>query len=134
MSDEWVLSDEDFNFYSDYHKDAYGFRPRGCFPETKEQFDTEIKQMERTIVQQIAQDKLYAENQANHFEELVTATIAAGAKDRETALRWIIQTEKFYHQQDVEHFVYNKGFLFSERGAALVKELEAIVEYKDIAD
>jgi hypothetical protein len=47
-------------------------------------------------------------------------------------LLWISQTETFYHIQDVEHFVWEQGILFTDYGKQLIKELAAIVDYKDM--
>ena len=40
------------------------------------------------------------------------------------------QTETFHHIQDVEHFVWNRGILFTKYGKDLVKKLEKIVTYE----
>ena len=39
------------------------------------------------------------------------------------------QDETFYHSQDVEHWVWKQGILFTDYGRELVKELEKIVEF-----
>mgnify|MGYP007058524872 CR=1 FL=1 len=54
-----------------------------------------------------------------------------GANDRKTALSWITGSETFYHSQDVEHFVWEQGILFTQYGKQLVKDLAEIVEYKE---
>lgn len=63
------------------------------------------------------------------FEEEVQTHIDNGAGDRQTALRWMTQNETFYHSQDVEHWVWKQGILFTDEGRELVKELEKIVEF-----
>ena len=65
------------------------------------------------------------------LEGLINDTISFGASDRATALRWLTQDEEFYHSQDVEHWVWNQGVLFTDYGRELVKELEAVVTFKD---
>jgi hypothetical protein len=40
-------------------------------------------------------------------------------------------TETFYNVQCVEHFVWEQGILFTDYGKQLVKDLAAIVEYKE---
>ena len=55
--------------------------------------------------------------------------IEAGAGNRITALRWMTSTETFYLEQDVEHWVWNQGILFTDYGRELVKELCTIVEF-----
>ena len=56
-----------------------------------------------------------------------------GAGDEETAIRWLTQDEEFYHSQDVEHWVYNQGILFTDYGRELVKQLDNTVSYKEAA-
>jgi hypothetical protein len=41
--------------------------------------------------------------------------------------------EEFYHSQDVEHWIYNQGILFTDYGRELVKKLDNTVSYKEAA-
>ena len=66
------------------------------------------------------------------FEARVQDVIELGAGNRTNALLWISQTETFYHVQDVEHFVWEQGILFTDYGKKLIEELAAIVDYKDM--
>jgi len=68
------------------------------------------------------------------FEGVINDTINCGAGDRATALRWLTEDERFYHSQDVEHWVWNQGVLFTDYGRELVKELEAVVVYEEYED
>ena len=119
--------------FSDFHKDTYGFRPRAhefydATPERKQEIwdamgvDFDIEQ-ERERFQK-------TEDLAAFYRE-IEMHIAFGAKDRVDALRWMTQGEKFYHQQDVEHWVLNQGILFTDEGRALVKELMGIVKFEE---
>jgi len=65
------------------------------------------------------------------FKALVQKTIANGAGDEETALRWLTQSETFYHGQCVESWVWDHGILFTDYGRKLVKQLEKIVTFQD---
>ena len=125
------MYDFDDNIFSDLHKDAYGFRPRGheyyeAAPARKQEIwvkvceDLEVAQDEEARREQEA---------VAEFKAQITKVIEAGAGNRITALRWMTSTETFYHSQDVEHWVYNQGILFTDCGRELVKELESIVEY-----
>ena len=125
------MYDFDDNIFSDLHKDAYGFRPRGheyyeAAPARKQEIwvkvceDLEVAQDEEARREQEA---------VAEFKAQITKVIEAGAGNRITALRWMTSTETFYHSQDVEHWVYNQGILFTDYGRELVKELESIVEY-----
>jgi hypothetical protein len=63
------------------------------------------------------------------FEEVVQEYISHGAQDRATALRWLVRDDmfepRFYQKQDIESWVYDQGFLFTDEGRALVVELAA---------
>lgn len=65
------------------------------------------------------------------FEARIQDVIELGAGNRTNALLWIAGTETFYHIQDVEHFVWEQGVLFTDYGKQLVKDLAEIVEYKE---
>lgn len=119
--------------FSDLHKDAYGFRPRGhrFYDETTK--DAERQQIWDYLVQ-VVEDNIAAEREhearaLRDFESQIENTIALGAGDRATALRWMTQSEKFYNEQDVEHWVWNQGILFTDEGRQLVKDLSDIVEF-----
>ena len=104
----------DENIYSDLHKDAYGFRPRGdefyhadTTPERKQEiWDRTLRDLEQTIEweKQAEAEAIVA------FEALVETTIAAGAGDRETAIRWIVEAEEDeYLEYDNSYFNYLYG-------------------------
>ena len=125
------MYDFDDNIFSDLHKDAYGFRPRGheyyeAAPERKQEIwvrvcdDLEASQEEESRREQEA---------VAEFKAQITRVIEAGAGNRITALRWMTSTETFYLEQDVEHWVFNQGFLFTAYGRELVEELCTIVEF-----
>jgi hypothetical protein len=41
------------------------------------------------------------------------------------------EEDTFYGRQDVEHWVFNQGILFTDAGRALVEELKSIVTISD---
>ena len=122
---------------SDLYKDVYGVRPReafyadwnNCTPAEKQKTWDEYCD---TLEQQIAEQKIREATCVERFEDRIKDVIGLGAGDRTTALRWIAQQETFYHIQDVEHFVWEQGILFTDYGKALVKELASIVTYKEV--
>ena len=123
----------DENVFSDLHKDAYGFRPRGhefydATPERKQ----EIWDYFCTIVEEnIAAEREHEARALRDFEQEVENMIDLGAGDRTTALRWMTQNETFYHEQDVEHWVWNRGILFTDEGRELVEDLMNIVTFTE---
>ena len=132
---EFTYSDE---LFSDLHKDVYGFRPRGVILDNWNILPAEQKQARW--------DQLCAELEANtifekqqevkavaSFQARVQDVIELGAGNYTNALLWISGTETFYSVQCVEHFVWEQGILFTDYGKQLVKDLAAIVEYKEYA-
>jgi hypothetical protein len=79
--------------YWDMYKDAYGFRPRGIDTSTWTESDFE-KAFDSLAEAISAGEKARAEDEARaivRFGKLVEKTMQAGACDRETALRWIME-------------------------------------------
>lgn len=124
----------DDNTFSDLHKEVYGFRPRGHHydiasnDEKQKIWDELCEELEaNNLVEQEQTIKAVA-----RFEARIADVIELGAGNRINALRWMSQQETFYHSQDVEHFVWEQGILFTDYGKRLVKDLAAVVEYKDM--
>jgi hypothetical protein len=124
---------------SDLHKDARGYRPRSEYfwaewaaasDDGKQAiWDNLIDEMVQSQEAEAAHERVCVEE----FKALVEKTMGYGAPDRESALRWITDGETFYHSQDVEHFVWDRGILFTDYGRELVKELMEIVIFEDPA-
>ena len=118
--------------FSDFHKDAYGFRPTGdhwfygATPDEKQEIWDAVG---RAFDRRQAEEAEIEAQSLIKFEKEVQSYIELGAGDRQTALRWMTQNETFYHSQDIEHWVWKQGILFTDYGRELVKELEKIVEF-----
>ena len=124
----------DENIFSDFHKDAYGFRPRldeefyTATPARKQEIWDSVGRAFRIREAEEAEEEARA---LREFEAEIASVIEAGAGDRTTALRWLTEGDTFYGRQDVEHWVYNQGILFTKEGRALVEELMSIVTISD---
>jgi hypothetical protein len=95
--------------YWDMYKDAYGVRPRGIDTTdwTEEEFMAEFETLGRVIErEEIARKEAEAEAIVK-FEQHVTNTICMGAKDRATALRWIMDAG--HADGDWEYFCFLNG-------------------------
>lgn len=93
--------------FSDFYKEVHGFRPRWM---TDEQWDSE-EWLEAAIEDLVEESKQEAEREAEwratnvvRFEQRVQEMIEYGAKDRATALRWIIDGEN-----DIDYVEYTNG-------------------------
>lgn len=76
----------------DAYKDAYGFRPRhmNIVAMTFEaELEAELEFLEEEIARVVEREQAEQALAVARFEQRVQSTIAAGAKDRETAIRWI---------------------------------------------
>ena len=125
----------DYDTFSDLHKDVHGFRPSEIFMKNVKRFSNQERddlwealcaQLEENTKAEKAQEEV----DIAKFEARIQDVIELGAGNRFNALLWIIGTETFYHIQDVEHFVWEQGILFTDYGKQLVKDLAEIVEYK----
>jgi molybdenum cofactor biosynthesis enzyme len=99
--------------YWDMYKDAYGHRPRGVDTSTwtLEDFEAEFKLL-GTIIEQENTTRKEAEAEAIvKFEQHVMNTICMGARDRETALKWIMDASTA--NGDWEYLCYDLGLPYS---------------------
>ena len=107
----------DENVFSDLHKDAYGFRPRGhefhdATPERKQEiWDLTLVDLDHELEREQAADA----KAVALFADRLQQTIDIGAGDRITALRWLTEG-----CDDFEHFVYEQGILFTNYGRDLL--------------
>jgi len=95
--------------YWDMYKDAYGVRPRGVDTSawTLADFDAEFQLLGEIIKQEDIARKAAETDAIEKFEKHVTDTICMGARDRETALRWIMDASNA--NGDWEYLCYDLG-------------------------
>ena len=139
MVDMDILRDERYDlecFIYDMHKAAYGVKGRHYDFKSMSMDDLrkEANRIGAAVEDAEAEEALAAEVAIADFEATVGETIEAGAGDRETALRWMTMEETFYVKQDVEHWVFNRGFLFTSHGKAVVEELMNVVTFEEFDD
>ena len=117
------------------HKDAYGVKGRhyDFSSMSLEDLRKEADRIEIAIDEAVAAEKTQEEESIKKFQARIADIMACGAGNRKNALRWMTQTETFYSSQDVEHYVYKQGILFTDFGTELLKELMDIVTFKEIA-
>ena len=123
----------DEDIFSDLHKDAYGFRPRGHeFYDTAPARKQEIWDYTCEVVEDnIAAEKEHEARAIRDFEQEIQNMIELGADGRETALHWMTQNEKFYNIQCVESWVFDRGILSTDYGRATVEILSEIVTFQE---
>mgnify|MGYP007025778784 FL=1 len=114
--------------YSDFHKDAYGIRPRGLnlFAFTTEELEADFNRFEQVCADNRAEE-LSAEAEADMaFQALIANTIQMGANDEVTALRWIAEGAIEEYGYDYEHFLWNQGIAYSKYGQEIAKKIAPI--------
>ena len=114
--------------YSDFHKDAYGIRPRGLnlYAFTTEELEADFNRFEQVCADNRIEE-LAAEAEADKaFKTLIANTIQMGAGDEVTALRWMAEGEVEQYGYDYEHFLWNQGILYSAYGKEIAKKLAPI--------
>ena len=110
-------------YISDTYKSAYGFRPRGIYDDwSVEDLKVELDRLVEIANEVYEQEQIEAEKAADAFDEQILAVQASGAGNREQAIKWLVEADEDA-LWDLEHFVWKQGFLFTDRGRALVKEL-----------
>ena len=114
--------------YSDFHKDAYGIRPRGLnlYAYTTEELEADFARFEQVCADNRIEE-LAAEAEADlAFRALITNTIQMGAGDEVTALRWIAEGEVEQYGYDYEHFLWSQGIAYSAYGKEIAKKIAPI--------
>lgn len=114
--------------YSDFHKEAYGFRPRtiNVYALTTEELEADFDRFEQVCADNRIEE-LAAEAEAdNAFKTLIANTIQMGAHDEVTALRWIAEGAVEDYGYDYEHFLWNQGIAYSAYGKEIAKKIAPI--------
>lgn len=92
--DDLTELEQAHNIYSDMYKDVYGFRPFVDVSNWRmEDFDKEFEFLRKEMEIQLIEDKKIEERNIAEFENTVTLMIRSGAKDRNTAIRWLHEAE-----------------------------------------
>ena len=121
--------------WSDMHKDTYGTRPRYAHGFiTIADFEADMDRMAPVLAENTRHEQAMAVRAAEAFKALIKTVIAAGAQNEFEAIRWITDSESFDHSQDVESYIWNLGFLFTDFGKQMVEEicLENKIPYRVI--
>lgn len=116
---EMTEKDELFQILSDVYKEAYGVRPRFYKID-----DMSIEDLQNEIdsISKIAEEEykrqceIEAENLVE-FRKLIASTINMGAKDVETAIRWICDDE-----HDIGYIEFYNGIAYGSINKILAEQ------------
>lgn len=93
--------------YSDFHKDAYGFRPRNDISDwTLEDFDKEFAVFARVCEENRIQEEAAEAEAIVRFEDSVTNLMHTGT-NRERVIAWLMDAESA--NGDFEYFCFTQG-------------------------
>lgn len=94
--------------YSDFFKGVYGYRPRHDYINNSvEWFKEEFKYLNVELEHVMALEKEEELRNIATFEARLTDVIDSGARDRATAIRWMMEAE--YCEGDISYFCFKCG-------------------------
>jgi hypothetical protein len=96
--------------YCEMHKDVYGVKARWYRAESVEQARADLERLSAAAELEAIREREEQNAAAVRFEQRVADTIALGAGDRETALRWIHDAEET--GGDPEYLCYVAGLRY----------------------
>lgn len=124
---------EAMSMLSDIYKDAYGMRPRGVYnveAMTVAEINAEIDFLHKISMENMEDEARVEAIRDEEFKALVQKTIDLGAGDEVTALKWLFDgsglKSEWFSFQDLEHFVWQYGILFTDYGKEIVEKLRLI--------
>lgn len=113
--------------YSDFHKDAYGYRPRHiCVHDlSDEQILSDFETFSQVCEMNAKEEAIQLKEDEQAWADLIDKTIHLGAGDRKTALRWIVQAE---NEWNAEQIIWRHGLLFSSMAKDLITEINEVCD------
>lgn len=95
--------------FSDVYKEAHGFRPRHIDTSswTEEQFKQQFDYLDSLIEESLKREREMEAIAIAGFEDAVKTNIKIGAKDRETAIRWMHEANRT--NGDADYLCYCLG-------------------------
>lgn len=100
---------------SDFFKDANGFRPRGIYKEwwTEEELEQEYQYLAKVCEENRIMEEAREHQAELDFNKLIEDTIAHGAADRLTAIKWLVDAEGLgMNEYDLKYFFWGYGLSY----------------------
>jgi len=135
------MTQQEFDLIRDLHKEARGVRPSHDWDVMFDGLSAEAKQeiWDGLVVESVRRDSEEARAEqrcCREFRDAIRATMRAGAPSVDDALSWLYGYHahgvKPYSVQDIEHWVWDLGILFTPLGKAVVQRLDAMTDYKEV--
>jgi hypothetical protein len=126
-----VYTVEDFERYQletyiyEGHKDAFGVKGRhyDFKSMSMEQLKEEADYISRSVKNAIEEEEKMEKEAIENFENNISNNLEMGAKTREDAIRWVLQSEGLDKEQDASYICYNLGLPYS-----MEKVFESIIK------
>jgi hypothetical protein len=102
----------DLDFYSDYHKEAYGFRPTTRQWErvaamSHDEFRAELAVLERAVERSIAEEAEAQARAVNALEAHIAELVKLGAETRDRAIAWL--HDAYETRGDADYLCWHLG-------------------------
>jgi hypothetical protein len=126
MTSELTPRESMIQIYSDFHKDAYGFRPRGIdySSMTLEELEADFARFAE-VCKENAEAEAKAEAKAvEAFNASIASIISMGAGNKATALRWTAEAGVAECNWDMDYYLWKLGIsTYSPAGKAIHDQL-----------
>ena len=126
MTSEITRRESMIQIYSDFHKEAYGYRPRGINYDAMSLEDLEA---DFARFAEVCKENDEAEAKAEAkavevFNTSIASIISMGAGNKATALRWIAEAGVAEYGWDIKFYLWTLGIsTYSPAGEAIHDEL-----------
>lgn len=99
------------SIYSDMYKDVHGFRPRGYTTMSESELEKALDSLSAELESVIDEEQADQQRAVAKFEASVESTIASGATDRKTAIKWLLEADGLEADSsfDREHYEFRRG-------------------------
>ena len=124
--EELTEREELLDMYSDYYKEAYGFRPSNwsyIYAKTTEELLADFARFAEECKVNAEFEAFQAAAAVEEFKASIANTIAIGAGDEATALRWIAEAAVEKYGWDYEHYLWSVGILHTDYGKEIGKRI-----------
>lgn len=126
MTSELTPRESMIQIYSDFHKDAYGFRPRGIdySSMTLEELEADFARFAEVCKENANAEAIAEAKAVEAFNASIASIISMGAGNKATALRWTAEAGVTECDWDIDFYLWKLGIsTYSPAGKAIHDQL-----------
>lgn len=126
MTTELTPRESMIQIYSDFHKDAYGFRPRGINYDAMslEDLDADLTRFAEVCKENANAEAIAEAKAVEAFNTSIASIISMGAGNKATALRWTAEAGVADSGWDMDFYLWKLGIsTYSPAGKAIHDQL-----------